>query len=352
MELGEYSEDRLDQLLVRAESEIGQWRAVQMAVVAEKRRRQSHRLDGHKSIVDWVAARADVSHETARAICWTSSRLQEAPEVAEALAEGEMTFDRAQLVSRLPDEIRTSHEGYDLYRLRRLVAEHKRLTRKRERKTGNGYLHFGSSDELATTFWGELPGLDARILEKAVDQKADEIIPSDIHMPIAERRAVALAAICTDSLYDPEKNAEGVPIEVAIAVDARVAAETNGETGVSVIAGPRVGPQILEEILCNGVVEVVGIGEEGQLFDLGRSRTIPDKIRRFVLARDGGCTIEGHHSRYRLQVHHINPRSRGGDHDPKKLTTVCWFCHHIPIHREGLELERVGPGRYRLKRPR
>jgi hypothetical protein len=345
------TDDQLDQLLVRAESEIGQWRAVEMAVVAEKRRRQSHRQDGFKSIVDWTAARADVSHETARAICWTASRLTDAPEVAQSLAEGEMTFDRAQLVSRLPEEVRSSHEGFDLYRLRRLVAEHKRLTRKREQKTGNGFLKFGS-DELTTPFWGELPGLDARILEKAVDQKADEIIPSDAGLAIAERRAVALTAICQDSLYDPEKNPEGVPIECAVTVDARLAAETNGETGASVIAGPRVGPQILEEILCGGVVEVVGIGEEGQLFDLGSSRTIPDKIRRYVLARDGGCTIEGHHSRYRLQVHHINPRARGGNHDPRFLTTVCWFCHHIAIHREGLELQRVGPGRYRLKRPR
>jgi hypothetical protein len=298
-----------------------------------------------------MAARADVSHETARAICWTSSRLEDAPEVAEALAVGEMTFDRAQLVSRLPEDVRPSHEGYDLYRLRRLVAEHKRLSRRREQKTGNGFLKLGA-DELTTPFWGELPGLDARIMEKAVDQKADEIIPSDAGLPLAERRAVALVAICQDSLYDAEKNPEGVPIEVAVTVDARVAAETNGETGVSVIAGPRVGPQVLEEILCNGTVEVVGISEEGQLFDLGSSKTIPDKIRRFVLARDGGCTIEGHHSRYRLQVHHIDPRARGGTHDPNNLTTVCWFCHHIPIHREGLELHRIGPGRYRLKRPR
>jgi hypothetical protein len=351
MEWESFTEDQLDQLLVRAESEIGQWRAVEMGVVAEKRRRQSHRLDGFKSIVDWVAARADVSHETARALCWTSTRLVEAPEVAVSLAGGEMSFDRAQLVSRLPEEFRSSHEGYDIYRLRRLVAEHKRLTRKREQKTGNGFLKFGS-DELSTPFWGELPGLDARIMEKAIDQKADEIIPTDAHLSIAERRAVAMVAIFTDSLYDPVKNPEGVPIEVAITVDARTAAPTNGEAGVSVIAGPRVGPQILEEILCNGVVEVVGISDEGQLFDLGSSRTIPDKIRRFVLARDGGCTIEGHHSRYRLQVHHIDPRARGGDHDPNNLTTVCWYCHHIPIHREGLELERIGPGRYRLKRPR
>jgi hypothetical protein len=272
--------------------------------------------------------------------------------VAEALGQGEMTFDRAQLVSRLPVEVRSSHEGFDLYRLRRLVAEHKRLTRRRERKTGSGFLHFGSSDELSTSFWGELPGLDARMVEKAVDQKADEIIPSDVRLTVAERRAVALAAVCSESLYDPERNLEGVPIECAITVDARSAAPSNGETGVSVIAGPRVGPQVLEEILCNGTIEVVGVADDGQLFDLGSSKTIPDKIRRFVLARDGGCTIEGHHSRYRLQVHHIHPRARGGDHDPNNLTTVCWYCHHIAIHREGLELERIGPGRYRLKRPR
>jgi hypothetical protein len=56
MELGEYSEDGLDQLLVQAESEIGQWRAVQMAVVAEKKRRRSHLDDGFRSIIDWTAA--------------------------------------------------------------------------------------------------------------------------------------------------------------------------------------------------------------------------------------------------------------------------------------------------------
>jgi hypothetical protein len=351
MEWESFTEDQLDRIIAGGERDIASIRMMQMAAVAEKRRRGSHRQDGFKSIVDWTAARADVSHETARAICWTSSRLTDAPEVAEQLAVGEMTFDRAQLVSRLPAEVRSEHEGYDIYRLRRLVADHKRLTRKREQKTGNGFLHFGS-EELTTPFWGELPGLDARIMEKAVDQKADEIIPTDAGLPLAERRAVALAAICTDSLYDPEKNPEGVPVEVAVTVDARVAASSNGETGVSVVAGPRVGPQVLEEILCDGVVEVVGIAEEGQLFDLGSSRTIPEKIRRFVLARDGGCTIEGHHSRYRLQVHHNNPRARGGDHDPKKLTTLCWYCHHIAIHREGLELHRIGPGRYRLKRPR
>jgi hypothetical protein len=166
MELGSYSEDQLDQIIAGSELEIGRIRSVQMTAISEKRRRKSHLVDGYRSMVDWTAARADVSHETARSICWTASRLADAPEVAEALAAGEISFDRAAQLARLPGAQRSGHEGYDISQLKRLVADHKRLTRRRERKTGNGYLHFGSSDEVATSIWGELPGSDSRIVER------------------------------------------------------------------------------------------------------------------------------------------------------------------------------------------
>jgi len=130
-----------------------------------------------------------VSHETARRICWTGSRLTDAPELARKLVAGEITFDRAEQVARLPAEERAGHQGHDISGLRRLVAHHKRLTRRRERKLGNGSLNFGS-DELVRSFWGELPGIDSRIVEKAVDQRADEIIPGDAKLGVAERRAL------------------------------------------------------------------------------------------------------------------------------------------------------------------
>jgi hypothetical protein len=353
MELGEYSEDRLDQLLVRAESEIGQWRAVQMAVVAEKKRRRSHLQDGFRSIVDWTAARADVSHETARAICWTASRLADAPEVVEDLASGEVSFDRAQLLARLPEEVRPTHQGHDIGQLRRLVAHHKRLTRRRERSSGNGYVHFGHDEELLTTFWGGLPGLDARIVEKAIDQRADEVIPSAERLAVAERRALALVAICQDSLDRTVASPDQNLVDIAITVDARTAAATDGETGVSVLAGPRIGPRALEEILCNGKVEVIGLTESGKPLDLGRKqRTISSRLRHHVLERDGGCTVEGDDSRYRLEVHHIQPWSEGGTTDADNLITLCWYHHHVAVHREGLRIERIGTSRVRLKRPR
>ena len=133
MDWGKLTEDQVDDMIVRADGEIASWRAVQIAAVGEKRSRDSHRADGYRSIVEWVAARADVSSETARRICWTGSRLEEAPEAAEQLAAGEISFDRAEQLARLPVDKRDGHEGYDIAQLRRLVAHHRRLSRKREK---------------------------------------------------------------------------------------------------------------------------------------------------------------------------------------------------------------------------
>ena len=353
MELGSYSEDQLDQLIVRAESEVGAWRVVEMAAIAEKRRRRSHLADGYRSIVDWTAARADVSHETARRLCWTATRLREAPGVAEQLAAGDISFDRAQLLARLPAEDRDGHQGYDIFGLRRLVANHRRLTRKRERKTGNGYLHLTSgSDDLMVPIWGAFPGLDARMVEKALDQRADEIIPSNQRLAVAERRALAFVAICQDDLYQTG-SAETALTDVAVIVDADTAAESGGETGVSVLAGPRLGPGVLEEIICNGNVDLIGFTEKGKPLDLGRrSRTVGRKLRRHVVHRDGGCTVDGCPFNYRLEVHHVIPWSHGGKTDADNLITLCWFHHHVSVHREGLQIIRLGVSRVRLKRPR
>jgi hypothetical protein len=222
MDMGELSEDQLDQLIISAEAEIASWRAVEMAVVGEKRARQSHAADGYRSLVDWLAARADISHRTARSLCWTATRLDHAPEVAAWLAEGEITFDRAEQLARLPAGEREDHERFDIAQLKRLVAHFRRLSPQREREIANsGFLNFQTSwDETTTHVWGELPGLDARIVEKAVDQRADELVGSDHHHGVAERRALALVAICQDALYTTGGREDSAPVEVMVTVDA------------------------------------------------------------------------------------------------------------------------------------
>ena len=353
MEWGELTDDQLDEAIVRAEQGIAKLRALETAAIAEKRERRSHLQDGYRSIIDWVAARADVSHKTARRLCWTATRLREASEVADALAAGVITFDRAEQVSRLPEAHREGHERFDISQLRRQVAHHKRISRKRERKSSVGYLQFQpANDEMSESIWGELPGADSMLVKKAVDQRADEILDSSAGLGVAERRALALVSICQDSLYGETAPGRTPPGEITVIVDAIEAATTNGETGASLLAGPRIGRQVLEAIICDSQVEVLGTFEDGQPLNLGRkTRTVSPALRRFVLARDNGCTAEGCSSDYRLEVHHTIPFSEGGATDADDLVSLCWFHHHVVIHRLGFTIYRVGTSRVRLIRP-
>ena len=93
-----------------------------MAAIRAHKALQTHTADGYRSMIDWLAARADVSHRTARAICWTATRLDDAPDVERTLADGEISFDRAEQLARLPKEKRENHEWFDIGQLRRQVA--------------------------------------------------------------------------------------------------------------------------------------------------------------------------------------------------------------------------------------
>jgi hypothetical protein len=104
--------------------------------------------------------------------------------------------------------------------------------------------------------------------------------------------------------------------------------------------------------MCNGIVEVIGIAEAGEPLSLGRrSRTVSRRLRRFVVDRDMGCAADGCSSRYRLEAHHCHPWSKGGRTDPDNLVALCWYHHHVSVHREGMAIEKIGTSRVRLKRP-
>ena len=137
-------------------------------------------------------------------------------------------------------------------------------------------------------------------------------------------------------------------------MDATEAAPTNGEAVAMIEAGPRVGPNTVEAILCDGIIEVTARAQDGIPLQMARrSRIIPPRLRRFVPHRDGAvCTIEGCMSRYRLQIHHIRPWSQGGRTDAENLTTLCWFHHHVVIHGRGFTIDPSSPPqRKRLLRP-
>jgi hypothetical protein len=158
-----------------------------------------------------------------------------------------------------------------------------------------------------------------------------------------QRQADALVAIARDSLGSDTEGEGSGGGQVSVLVDLDAANRTGGETGAAIRYGPRVGPTVLEELLCTGTVQIVGLSDGKPVVTSDGARIVPPAVRSFVAHRDGACTVAGCTSRYRLEPHHIVPRCEGGTHDPENLTTLCWFHHHVAIHQMGMRIDTESP---------
>jgi Domain of unknown function (DUF222)/HNH endonuclease len=357
--VGNRTIDGLEQDLLRSESIVARVRAGQLETLRRLDLGQVASADGSRTMVEWVASRLDVSHATARDLMFLAKA--EDQRVEELLADGRIGLERAVLMTRLrltgASEVEVSASlGFDLAGVERLVAARRGIAASDETATfADRYLVMQPYlDESAWKLWGLLPGVDGHLVEKALLEKADGFEPL-AGEGRSQRMADALTAVCLDSLTGSSEGSEGREVTVAeVFVDAGLAAPTSGETGVTLSSGLRAGPNTLSELLCTGKVRVIFTGENGRpvgASDL--SEAIPPALRSYIWWRDQGvCVIDGCHSRYRLQPHHIRHRSRGGDHDPSNLALICWFHHHVAIHQLGFTIDPESPPqRRRLTRP-
>ena len=346
--------DRLEQALVEGEASIARIRAGQIRLLSEIDARQVPLGDGCRNLSEWVAARLDLAPETARRLTQTAGRLVDQPDLAVQLEDGAVSFDRATEEARLIEtganpELVERSRGWDIAGVRRMVARHQRMCHQDEHQIFDGlFLSMQPSlDQSSYRMWGLFAGTDGRIVEQALLERADGFPtpPNGRQASRSQRNADALVSIAQDSLEgSPDQGRSAVPL-VSIFLDAELAAATDGEAGGEVALGPRIGPLTLEQILCDGSVEILKTSPSGQPLSVGpTARTIPPKLRRSIIHRDGGaCTVDGCRSRYRLQPHHIKPRSQGGSHDPSNLTTLCWFHHHVVVHRNGYRIDPDSP---------
>jgi len=349
--------DELEQDVLACELLVTRLRDRQARSLRELDTRQVRLLDGARSLQEWVRARLDVSDTTARDLVHAARSLPEHSEIEELADQGRCSFDRIVATSRLAgsgadDETIDRSFGYDISGVTRLRHRQRRMTSVDEASVFNDrrlFIHdtFDGSGGRTTV---ELPGFEHRILTKALEQRADMFndLPGP---PIAkwQRMADAAVSIAQDSLdgYEPAESSPRADPVATVLVEAPLAGDTRGEAGAEIAYGHRVGPQTLERILCTGRVQIVGLEHGKPVKYSPATRGIPPATRRFVAWRDGGCTIAGCNSRYRLQPHHITPRVDGGNHDPDNLTTLCWFHHHVVVHGMGLRIDPDSPSQKR-----
>lgn len=354
--------DHLEQELVARERVIACLRSEQASLLRRLDAAQVATMDGVRSMQEWAASRLDVSDRVARDLMFVARSMAEQPEMNRRLDDGEVSFDRSVATTRLAlagadAETLEASFGFDLNGVARVIARHRRLTRRSEEQIFRErfFAIQPTLDEESGRLWGRLPGFELRIVEQALVERADQFnqLPGP-RVAKGQRMADALVSVSQDSLEgvwgDGTAGGRSDPL-VTVFVDADLAASTAGEAGVEIEFGPKVGPATLDRILCGGAVQVVGLANGRPVVVSDGARAIPPAVRRFVLWRDGGCSADGCRSRYRLQPHHIRQRLEGGNHDPDNLTTLCWFHHHVVVHGMGHRIDPESPPQRRRFRP-
>jgi len=73
------------------------------------------------------------------------------------------------------------------------------------------------------------------------------------------------------------------------------------------------------------------------------TQDVPPRVVRFVKRRDGGrCCVPGCRSARYLEIHHIVPREHGGSHTAENLTLLC-DGHHRALHDGKLSITGSAP---------
>lgn len=92
-------------------------------------------------------------------------------------------------------------------------------------------------------------------------------------------------------------------------------------------------PSAAQRITCDALVSPIA-WENGIPVSVGRTQHIvPDRTRRIVEHRDGGCRVPGCHTDRFIEVHHIVHWSAGGATDIANL--ICLCPRHHRLHHQG-----------------
>jgi hypothetical protein len=348
MEWESFTTDSLEQRLVANRAQRSRLDAEDMEILEVLDLRQTASADGSRSLSEWVAARLDVSPETAKTLVWTMRRTVDRPDLREALAAGETTFDRVEAVSRIPEDVGLL-EYLDVAGVHREAAKRVRVTAESEYRTaGNRFLVLQPNlDESWFRLWGGLDGYSGAIVDKVLTEAADRLpdLPDGHRPDLSWRKATALVETLISD--DPPS------AQVTVIVDAHHATATDAEAGVVLESGVRVGRQALQAVLCDAVTEVTARTADGRLMEYGRrQRTAPPRLKRALLAKYGfRCAADGCDSRYRLQIHHKTPWVQGGRTDQDNLIVLCWFHHQVVVHERGFHIIIHKTGRIRFAKP-
>lgn len=358
------SDDELGECLIELERASRVIDAERSRRLAEVERRGTWNVDGHLSVVSWLAATIRVGFARASQQVKRSRALQHMPGTARALGDGDLCAEAAGLLmgarEAAPEAFREAEPmlveaaaALPMRELRTAVAYWRQLadaagSLERElRQHEARRLHVSPLLSGMVRVDGDLDPESGQTVITALrcmqDAWAKDGQPGGRSAP--QRRADALVALCRSWLDRSDRpEVAGERPHIVVTVDLETLAGRPGKRSELEDAGP-IMPEAARRLACDaGVSRIVTTGRSEPL-DVGRKTpVVPAAIRRALVLRDGGCRFPacGRPQAW-CDAHHIVHWADGGE---TALTNLVLLCrpHHRAVHeRFRVELNGHGP---------
>ncbi len=364
------TDEELESSLLRGAAVQSAHLASWLASLGEFDRRQLWLKDGFPSCTSWLMARCGSSSRAARDHVLVATRLEDAPRVRSAMAEGRLTFSKVRALCRV---VKPENEEFlvglaldmTAAQLERHVKSYEASQRlltdedevRRRAKCGvttwtdpGGLVHHeivtppeeGLLLNRAIEYGMEQVYRERRAAKKAARTEGREPDPELLAERTAkQRRFEGLTWVCRQGLINAERDPSGVPIDDPFLIvfhvqEGTLAVDQQGH--VELGAGMSVSPAVLKRLCCTSKIQAMLVGDDGRRpLDLGRKARLAQPKQKTVLASMyPTCEFPGCEVPVRwCQFHHVRWWNRdGGCSDLANFRPLC-RRHHSLVHEGG-----------------
>ena len=308
--------------------------------------------EGAISTASWLRHRCGLAGAAASERVGVARHLAELPLTQAALAQGEIGYDHARVITRtaesVGDEAMRGAEHILVDAAQRLdparlqvVADHLRHylapeSALRDANDAHDRRALFISPLLDGVFRidGQLDREGAACLQAALEALLGPRAADDTRTP-AQRRADALVELARQRM-----EAAGGRPHVTLIVNRETLAGSGSATAAELDRAGVVPDQTALRISCDAALSVVTLDGAGEPLDAGRStRTVPPSLRRALAVRDRGCRFPGCDRPVSwTDGHHLRHWARGGETKLRNLVLLC-RRHHRLAHEGGWRLE-------------
>ena len=320
--------------IVAAHNEMCRHLADLLVFIADHDRREAWRIDGARSMADWVSYRLGYSDRYARDLVMVAKALEFLPAIADSLRAGLLTWEKVKWLASfatIEEDAALANDaiGMSAAEVRRMALARLVVTRQMaDERFKRRYLRVKRDAQAGEVrVWARLSDTDGEIVVRAIERRAKQA-SLDGAPSFEERRADALVELCGLALgtdADPDR----ATVVAHVDAEAFVTGRGNG----TLQGGTPVASETVRRLSCDGRMQTV-VHAEATISASPVKRAVPPHLYRELRERDVTCGFPGCSNEVWVHAHHIEHFADGG---PTTLSNLVLLCgtHHRLMHEGG-----------------